>query len=186
MCQAREVCGHACVWLGNIFCLFSRLFLLNFKTGPVVGHFFLFSFYNIRNMLIFWLETSRYKQTLENTDWAIKNGQSRETGNIGHTRHRKETNKAQSRKQKSRCVKKSGYRSWTNVIVGILISPYIVMICNTCTYKWYLSDRNIHSNIHFVYLKQFHISELVIFAIAVNVLCICVFLSDIHPLIHPT
>jgi hypothetical protein len=61
-------------------------------------------------MLMFWLETSCYKQTLENTEWAIKNGQSRETGNIGHTRHRKETNKAQSRKQKKfigRC-----YNNW--------------------------------------------------------------------------
>jgi hypothetical protein len=138
-------------------------------------------------MLMFWLETSCYKQTLENTEWAIKNGQSRETGNIGHTRHRKETNKAQSRKQKKfigRCVKK--WVSVTNVIVWILISPYIVMICNTCTYTWYLSDRNIHSYIHFLYLKQFHISELVIFVIAVKVLCICVFLSDIHPQIHPT
>jgi hypothetical protein len=28
---------------------------------------------------------------LENTEWAIKNRQSRETGNIGYTRHR--TNK---------------------------------------------------------------------------------------------
>jgi hypothetical protein len=26
MCQAREVCGHACVWLGDIFCLFPRFF----------------------------------------------------------------------------------------------------------------------------------------------------------------
>jgi len=26
---------------------------------------------------------------LENTEWAIKNGQSRETGNIGYTRGRK-------------------------------------------------------------------------------------------------
>jgi hypothetical protein len=30
---------------------------------------------------------------LEKTEWAIKNGQSRETGNIGHTRHRTRTNK---------------------------------------------------------------------------------------------
>jgi hypothetical protein len=29
------------------------------------------------------------KQTLENTEGAIKNGQSRETGNIGYTRRRK-------------------------------------------------------------------------------------------------
>ena len=29
-------------------------------------------------------EIKTFKQTLENTDWAIKNGQSRETGNIGY------------------------------------------------------------------------------------------------------
>ena len=28
------------------------------------------------------------KYTLQNTEWAIKNGQSRETGNIGYTRRR--------------------------------------------------------------------------------------------------
>jgi hypothetical protein len=30
-----------------------------------------------------------YQKTLENTEGAIKNGQSRETGNIGYTRRRK-------------------------------------------------------------------------------------------------
>jgi hypothetical protein len=30
------------------------------------------------------------KQTLENTEWTIKNGQSREIGNIGYTRRRQE------------------------------------------------------------------------------------------------
>ena len=34
-----------------------------------------------------------YIQTLENTEGVIKNGESRETGNIGYTRHR--TNKRQ-------------------------------------------------------------------------------------------
>ena len=34
-----------------------------------------------------------YKQTLENTEGVIKNGESQETGNIGYTRHR--TNKRQ-------------------------------------------------------------------------------------------
>ena len=39
---------------------------------------------------------------LENTEQAIKNGQSRETDNTGHTRHRPKTNKkkAQHRKLK--------------------------------------------------------------------------------------
>ncbi len=103
-----------CVIRGYILPL-STIFLLNFLNWSGSGAFvFNFHFYNIRNMLMFQLETSCYKQTLENTEWAIKNGQSRETGNIGHTRHRKETNKAQSRKQKKfigRCVKK-----WVSVV----------------------------------------------------------------------
>jgi hypothetical protein len=41
------------------------------------------------------------KYTLETTKGAIKNGQSRGTGNIGHTRHRRKTNKTiQHRKLK--------------------------------------------------------------------------------------
>jgi hypothetical protein len=34
--------------------------------------------------------------TLEKTEWAIKNGQSRDSGNIGYTRHRTKTNKAKN------------------------------------------------------------------------------------------
>ena len=33
-----------------------------------------------------------YKETLENTEGAIKNGQSRENGNIGHTKRREKNN----------------------------------------------------------------------------------------------
>jgi len=33
--------------------------------------------------------------TLEKTEGAIKNGQSRDTGSTGHTRHRTKTNKTQ-------------------------------------------------------------------------------------------
>ena len=40
------------------------------------------------------LYISLLKQILEKTEMAIKNGQSRETGNIGHKKHRKKTNKA--------------------------------------------------------------------------------------------
>ena len=34
------------------------------------------------------------KYTLEKTESVIKNGQSRDTGKLGYTRHRKKTNKA--------------------------------------------------------------------------------------------
>jgi len=37
--------------------------------------------------------------TLEKTEWAIKNGQSRDTGNIGYTRHRTKTNKTKQNKK---------------------------------------------------------------------------------------
>jgi hypothetical protein len=40
------------------------------------------------------------RKTLEKTEGTIKNGQSRETGNIGHRRHRKKTNKTQNTAQK--------------------------------------------------------------------------------------
>jgi len=36
---------------------------------------------------------TKIKQMLENTEGEIKNGQSRETGNIGHTRRRNTTQK---------------------------------------------------------------------------------------------
>jgi len=39
------------------------------------------------------------KYTLENTDGAIKNGQSRETGNVGYTRRRQTKTKTQHYKQ---------------------------------------------------------------------------------------
>jgi hypothetical protein len=38
-------------------------------------------------------KTQDKKKTSKKTEGAIKNGQSRETGNIGHTRHRMKTNK---------------------------------------------------------------------------------------------
>ena len=41
------------------------------------------------------------KQTLEKTEGAIKNGQSRETGNIGYTLHRTKANKTQKQKTKT-------------------------------------------------------------------------------------
>jgi len=36
---------------------------------------------------------------LEKTEGAIKNGQARDTGNIGHTRHRMETKKSKNTTQ---------------------------------------------------------------------------------------
>ena len=38
----------------------------------------------------------QYKETLEKTEWAIKNVQYRDTGNIGHTRHKMKTNKTKT------------------------------------------------------------------------------------------
>jgi hypothetical protein len=40
---------------------------------------------------------STINQMLENTEVAIKNGQSRETGNLRYTRHKKKTNKQTSK-----------------------------------------------------------------------------------------
>ena len=48
----------------------------------------------------------------EKTEGAIKNGQSRETGNIGYTRHRKRTNKTQNTTQKIK--KMSNMKIYTN------------------------------------------------------------------------
>jgi hypothetical protein len=39
---------------------------------------------------------------LEKTEEAIKNGQSKDTGNIGHTKHRTKINKTQSTTQKTK------------------------------------------------------------------------------------
>jgi hypothetical protein len=39
------------------------------------------------------------KKTLENTEWEITNGKSRDAGNIGHTRHRTKTNKIKPKSQ---------------------------------------------------------------------------------------
>jgi len=39
---------------------------------------------------------------LDKNEWAIKNEQSRETGNIGYTRHKTKTNKTKAATQKHR------------------------------------------------------------------------------------
>jgi hypothetical protein len=41
---------------------------------------------------------------LENTEVAIKNGQSRETGNIGYTRYRTKKNKTKNTTQKTKKI----------------------------------------------------------------------------------
>jgi hypothetical protein len=51
-----------------------------------------------RNMAYTWI----YKYTLEKTKGAIEKGQSRETGNIGYTRHRTKTNKTKNITQKTK------------------------------------------------------------------------------------
>jgi hypothetical protein len=43
---------------------------------------------------------------LEKTEWTIKNGQSRNTGNIGYPRHRTKTNKI--KKNPTQKIKKMG------------------------------------------------------------------------------
>ena len=45
---------------------------------------------------------------LEKTEGEIKNGQSRETGNIGHRRHRMKTNKTKNTTQKTEGATKNG------------------------------------------------------------------------------
>ena len=44
---------------------------------------------------------------LEKTDGAIKNGQSRETGNIGYTRYKTKTHKAKNTTQKTKTMSKT-------------------------------------------------------------------------------
>ena len=46
---------------------------------------------------------------LEKIEVAIKNGQSRDTGNIGYTRHRTKTNKTKSTTQKTKRLADFGY-----------------------------------------------------------------------------
>jgi len=41
---------------------------------------------------------TKHKNTTQKTEGPIRNGQSRDTGNIGHTRHRTKTNKTQKHK----------------------------------------------------------------------------------------
>jgi hypothetical protein len=48
------------------------------------------------------VSNERQELPLEKTEGAIKNGQSRETGNIGHTRHRTKTSKANNTIQKTK------------------------------------------------------------------------------------
>jgi hypothetical protein len=48
------------------------------------------------------LGTQDTGQRLEKTKGAIKNGQSRDTDNIGYTRHRTKTNKTKSTTQKTK------------------------------------------------------------------------------------
>jgi len=43
------------------------------------------------------VDSVRYKYMLEKPEEAIKNGQSRDTGNIGYTRHRTKANKTKTR-----------------------------------------------------------------------------------------
>jgi len=45
--------------------------------------------------------------TLEKTEGAIKNGQSRDTGSTEHTRHRTKTNKTQHRTHKAKMLIKN-------------------------------------------------------------------------------
>ena len=44
----------------------------------------------------FWVSWLSCKQTLENTEWAIKKGQPRETGNIGYNLRRRKTTQKHS------------------------------------------------------------------------------------------
>jgi hypothetical protein len=70
------------------------------------------------------------KYTLETTKGAIKNGQSRGTGNIGHTRHRRKTNKTiQHRKLKrsaTRTPPKIEGEPRCSRMVPFLIAPLVV------------------------------------------------------------
>jgi hypothetical protein len=50
---------------------------------------------------------------LEKTAGAIKNGQSRDNGNIGHTRHRTNTNKTQNRTRTTQTIKKKSNTNLT-------------------------------------------------------------------------
>jgi len=71
--------------------------LSNYKESNTFGRKYVFLktiykniIYNYFNLNSSYLET---KYTLENTEGVIKNGQSRDTGNIGHTRRREKTKK---------------------------------------------------------------------------------------------
>ena len=58
--------------------------------------------------------------TLEKTERVIKNGQSRDTDNIGYARHRTKTNKAKHTTQKTKTIGSTDLtkiRVWTQVLV---------------------------------------------------------------------
>jgi hypothetical protein len=60
------------------------------------------------------------KETLEKTEGVIKNGKSRDTGNIGYTRHRTKTNKTNNTTQKRKKMRNTDttkYRGLTQVLM---------------------------------------------------------------------
>jgi hypothetical protein len=65
------------------------------------------TFYNFPSISVSYQGTST--QALEKTEEAIKNGQSRETGNIGYTRHMTKTNKKKNTTQKTKKMSNTGF-----------------------------------------------------------------------------
>ena len=58
-----------------------------YKTSPLIG---VNNGVNVGALILSSIfQSYKYKETLENTEGEIKNGQPRESGNIGHTRRRK-------------------------------------------------------------------------------------------------
>ena len=66
------------------------------------------------------LPTPKCKEMLEKTKGAIKNAKSRDTGNIGYTRHRRKTNKTNNTTQKTKKMRNTDtikYRGLTHVLM---------------------------------------------------------------------
>ena len=67
-----------------------------------------------------YLPTLKCKEMLGKTEGAIKNAKSRDTGNIGYTRHRTKTNKANNTTQKRKKMRNTDttkYRGLTQVLM---------------------------------------------------------------------
>ena len=78
--------------------------------------------------------TMTNKKTLEKTEGVIKNGQSRETGKIGNTRHKTKTSNEKNTKQnKAKSENKTQHRKpkrFITILRALLVIKYLFLFSN--------------------------------------------------------